>query len=66
MSDRQEEELAGMRAGGAKQFRIEKFFVDCEETFQSQTMCFLKLPEVQTAREPFADRQESIVMYEVS
>ena len=38
------------------QFRIEKFFIDCEETFQSQTMCFLELPEVSgDLDEPFAD-----------
>ena len=46
-------------------FRIEKFFIDCEETFQSQTMCFLELPDAQED-EPFGDRLENIVMYQNS
>ena len=46
-------------------FRIEKFFLDCEETFQSQTMCFLQLPEV-AEDEPFADKPEAIEMYQNS
>ena len=46
-------------------FRIEKFFTDCEETFQSQTMCYLELPKA-VQDEPFGDRPESVVMYQSS
>ena len=53
------------------QFRIEKFFIDCEETFQSQTMCELQLPmddenNEPLQDEPFADIEEDIIMYQNS
>ena len=53
------------------QFRIEKFFIDCEETFQSQTMCVLQLPMDDENNEPlqddpFANIEEDIIMYQNS
>lgn len=57
--------LARKTSSRRTQFRIEKFFIDCEETFQSQTMCFLELPEADQ-EEPFGDRSENIIMYQNS
>ena len=48
-----------------QQFRIEKFFIDCEETFQSQTMCFLQMPEP-SETEPMSEMLEEITMYQNS
>ena len=62
------EEMKGLAKKTSRmrtQFRIEKFFIDCEETFQSQTMCFLELPEAHQ-EEPFGNRAENIVMYQNS
>ena len=51
--------------GKAGQFRIEKFFIECEETFQSETMAFFDLPSSQSY-EPFSDITEQVVKYENS
>mmetsp|Transcript_30116 Transcript_30116/g.39983 ORF Transcript_30116/g.39983 Transcript_30116/m.39983 type:complete len:135 (-) Transcript_30116:79-483(-) len=60
MVDYEEMKVAAMTKSserhGPQQFRIEKFFINCEDTFQSQTMCLLDLPTSSaSAEDPFVD-----------
>ena len=41
-----------------QQFRVEKFFIDSEENFQSQTMCSLEMPPASENSNGFSVEEE--------